>query len=97
MPHYVASPPNPIATRGLLDRLAELVGIGLDLSDLDRLAASWRERVDEVIAGDDDVTNYVRQLEKRYDENVAAEADVPSGETLAAELERFLREQRGDH
>ena len=60
------------------------------------MAAAWRHRVDDIVAGDDDVRQYVQQLEERYDENEANEADLPSGESLAAEFERYLREQPGN-
>jgi proteasome assembly chaperone (PAC2) family protein len=93
VPHYVSTPPNPLATRALLDRLGDLLGTPFELSELDELSESWRTRVDEVVSEDDDVRSYVGQLEERYD--TEAETDVPSGESLAAEVEQFLRD-RGD-
>jgi proteasome assembly chaperone (PAC2) family protein len=92
VPHYVSSPPNPAATRALLDRLGRLLGTPFELGELDEQSRAWRTRVDEVVADDSDVRAYVGQLEERYD----TEADVPSGETLAAEVEQFLRNQRDD-
>ncbi len=91
VPHYVSSPPNPQATRALLDRLGQLLGTPFDLGELDELAREWRARVDEVVAEDTDVRAYVGQLEERYD--AEAETDVPSGENLAAEVEQFLRDR----
>jgi hypothetical protein len=88
----VSSPPNPAATRALLDRLGRLLGTPFELGELDEQSRAWRTRVDEVVADDSDVRAYVGQLEERYD----TEADVPSGETLAAEVEQFLRNQRDD-
>lgn len=100
VPHYLASPPNPPATLALLDRFGALCGMEFDLDRLRRTGEVWRSKVDEVAAADDDVRSYVRTLEERYDEEVAAEpewgADLPSGDELATEVERFLREQRGD-
>jgi proteasome assembly chaperone (PAC2) family protein len=96
VPHYVAAPPNPVATRALLDRFGELVGVPLELDDLDDLSVAWRERVDEVVAGDDEVRAYVSKLEERAELQNVDEADIPSGESLAAELERFLRDQPGN-
>ena len=92
VPHYVSTPPNPSATQALLDRLGNLLGTPFELQELDAASQAWRTRVDEVVAQDDDVRAYVGQLEERYD--TEAEADVPSGETLAAEVEQFLRERR---
>jgi proteasome assembly chaperone (PAC2) family protein len=93
VPHYVSTPPNPLATRALLDRLGQLLGTPFELGELDELSQAWRTRVDEVVSEDDDVRAYVTQLEERYD--TEAETDIPSGETLAAEVEEFLRDQRG--
>jgi proteasome assembly chaperone (PAC2) family protein len=94
VPHYVSTPPNPLATRALLDRLGQLLGTPFELGELDEQAREWRSRVDEVVSEDDDVRAYVTQLEERYD--TEAETDVPSGETLAAEVEQFLRDRHDD-
>src|ERR671918_168205 len=94
VPHYVASPPNPKATRALLERLCEVLDVPIGLGDLVEAAAAWEDRVNELVASDPDVSAYVRQLEERDDDQLD-ERDLPSGETLAAELERFLRDQRG--
>jgi proteasome assembly chaperone (PAC2) family protein len=94
VPHYVSTPPNPLATRALLDRLGQLLGTAFELGELEELSQSWQTRVDEVVSQDDDVRTYVGQLEERYD--TEEETDVPSGETLAAEVEQFLRD-RGDN
>src|SRR6476659_9719851 len=67
VPHYVATPPNPKATRALLDRLGDLLDLGLDLTDLDIAASAWERSVSEVVAGDSDVSSYVERLETRYD------------------------------
>jgi proteasome assembly chaperone (PAC2) family protein len=93
VPHYVSTPPNPLATRALIDRLAQLLGTSFELADLDELSQAWQTRVDEVVSQDDDVRSYVGQLEERYD--TEAETDIPSGEGLADEVEQFLRD-RGD-
>ncbi|HEY6316506.1 MAG TPA: PAC2 family protein [Acidimicrobiia bacterium] len=104
VPHYLAAPPNPPATLALLERFAGLAGLTVDLDGLARTAQSWREKVDEVAAGDDDVRNYVSTLEERFDKEATADGSVsdrswgrlPSGDELAREVERYLREQRDD-
>ena len=93
VPHYVATPPNPLATRALLDRLGTLVDAPFPLADLLELSGAWRRRVDEIVEDDDDVRSYVTQLESRYDEELSDDADLPSGETIAAEFEQYLRDQ----
>lgn len=101
VPHYLAAPPNPPATLALLDRASGLLGLELDLARLHRTAAAWREKVNEVTAADDDVSGYVRTLEARYDAETGADssdsswgANLPTGDELAREVERFLRDQR---
>lgn len=105
VPHYLAAPPNPPATLALLERFAGLAGLRFDLEQLERTSQAWREKVDEVAAGDDDVRNYVATLEERFDADAASGGPVsdqswgtnlPSGDELAREVERFLREQRDD-
>jgi proteasome assembly chaperone (PAC2) family protein len=100
VPHYLAAPPNPPATLALLERIGDLCGLGLDLRRLERTAVAWREKVDEVTAADDDVRGYVATLEERYDAEQGSDdswgANLPTGDELATEVERFLREQRGD-
>jgi hypothetical protein len=104
VPHYLAAPPNPPATLALLDRFGQLSDLTLDLGRLERTAAAWREKVDEVAANDEDVRNYVATLEERFDSDAASDGisdqswgtNLPSGDELAREVERFLREQRDD-
>jgi len=57
-------------------------------------AARWRTLHDEAVGEDPQASAYVQMLEREYDRK--AEAALPSGDDLAAELERFLREQRPD-
>jgi proteasome assembly chaperone (PAC2) family protein len=101
VPHYLAAPPNPPASLALLDRVAGLLDLHLDLARLHRTAAAWREKVDEVAAADDDVRGYVRTLEDRYDADTLSDAsdtswgaNLPTGDELANEVERYLRDQR---
>jgi proteasome assembly chaperone (PAC2) family protein len=102
VPHYIASPPNPPASAAILDRFARLTGLKLDLSRVGRTVDRWREQVNQVAADDDDIRGYVERLEARYDETADDDQspwsidELPTGEEIANELERFLREQRGD-
>jgi proteasome assembly chaperone (PAC2) family protein len=107
VPHYVASPPNPPATRALLERLGQLAGLRLDLHGLDQLVDLWRVQVDHAISDNDEITTYVRDLETRVDAEDAGErgivlgghpaggGSVPNADDLAAEVEQFLRDQDG--
>ena len=90
VPHYVPAPPNPKATRALLKRFEDVTGVRTGFTRLDRSASEWEQRVNEAANEDDEVSSYVRKLERGYDE---AEP-LPSGDDIASELEAFLREQR---
>jgi proteasome assembly chaperone (PAC2) family protein len=94
VPHYVAGPPNPKGTRALLQRFEEVTGVPTRSNELDTEVREWEERVSAAVAGDPEVVAYVRQLEEEADR--AAAEDLPSGDDIAEEFQRFLREQRDD-
>jgi proteasome assembly chaperone (PAC2) family protein len=97
VPHYVSLTPSPRAAKALVDRLADLLGADVDTSELDDAADTYAQQVSEAVAADEETAAYVQDLERRVDE-LSAE-DIPSGDALAAELTRFLREHernRGD-
>jgi proteasome assembly chaperone (PAC2) family protein len=98
VPHYVATPPNPPATRALLDRFAAFTGRTLDLRELGVASEAWRTRVDSAVASDDDMRDYVHRLEEQADvvdddEESLDPDEIPSGDTLAAAFEEYLRDQ----
>jgi proteasome assembly chaperone (PAC2) family protein len=94
VPHYVAAMPFPDASAALVDGLALLSGLALDSAKLRRAADTSRRQVDEVIAGNPEHLTMVRRLEATLDAsegNTLGLDDLPSGDEIAAELERFLR------
>lgn len=91
VPHYVSGSPNPKASRALLERFERITGVRTGWADLDDEAREWEARVDAAMEEDDDVVHYVRRLEERFDHRL--EAEMPDGDDLAAEFERFLRQQ----
>jgi predicted ATP-grasp superfamily ATP-dependent carboligase len=95
VPHYVSLTPSPRAAKALVDRLAELLDADVDTAELDEAAESYAQQVSEAVASDEETQAYVHELEQRVDE-LAQEADLPSGDALAAELTRFLREREND-
>jgi proteasome assembly chaperone (PAC2) family protein len=99
VPHYIAGMPYPAASEALLEKLAEVGGLEIDSSALHAAAEVTRVRIDELIAASEEHTAMVRQLEISHDHEVQAtpmdQADLPSGDDLAAELERFLRNEGG--
>ena len=98
VPHYVAAMPFPAASVALLDGLASLTGLVIDSHLLGEAADAAREKVDELIAQSGEHQEMVRQLEQQIDElegepTVLDDRPVPSGDEIAAELERYLRGQ----
>jgi predicted ATP-grasp superfamily ATP-dependent carboligase len=94
VPHYLAVTPNPKAALALVEKAAELVGASAATDDLARATKAYEDQVGEMVASDEDIQSYVRLLEERADERTRDEIDpsqLPSGDALAAELERFLR------
>jgi proteasome assembly chaperone (PAC2) family protein len=96
VPHYVAATPSPKAALALVERTAHLLSVTVDTDDLQLAAVEYDRQVSEVVAADDDVAAYVRRLEDSADDDDVAELEMVSGDALADELERYLREQLGD-
>jgi predicted ATP-grasp superfamily ATP-dependent carboligase len=97
VPHYLPVAPNPKAALALVERVTELLDIPVNTEPLSRAASSWEETVLGVVQDNEELTAYVAGLEAAADESAGdtrlAEEQVPSGDAIAAELERFLREQ----
>jgi hypothetical protein len=100
VPHYVAAMPYPAASVALLEGLSAIAGTHVESPTLRQEMQSTRERIDSLISENDDHVRMVRQLESATDSEETTEAGtglgagpLPSGDELAAELERFLREQ----
>ncbi len=93
VPHYVASMPYPQASAALIDGLASVAGLTLDAGSLRASAEEARRRVDDLVTNNPDHTTMVEQLEEAADETegVSLGDGLPSGDELAAELEKFLR------
>jgi proteasome assembly chaperone (PAC2) family protein len=95
VPHYVAAASNPRAALALLRRAEGLIGVSVDVSELESAAADYERQVGLAVQSDPDIQAFVERLEQAADSAETAEsADVPSGEALAREFQRFLR-QRG--
>ena len=97
VPHYVAATPNPKAALALVRRLESLVGVSVDASDLESAAADYERQVTLAVQSDPDVQAFVERLEAASEDEespLTPEGEMPSGDTLAREFQRFLR-QRG--
>ena len=95
VPHYVQLTPSPRAAKALCDRLAGLLDLPIDTTELEEASEAYIQQVSEAVAADEETAAYVDELESRAEE---LEEDLPSGDSLAAELTRYLREreQNGD-
>lgn len=95
IPHYAAAMPYPAAAAALLDELAALAGIEVDTKSLRAAAQLTAGQIDQLIGASAEHAALVRQLEAQHDEEQGLSAtgfgNLPSGDELAAELERFLR------
>jgi proteasome assembly chaperone (PAC2) family protein len=96
VPHYVSLAPSPRAALALCQRLGDILGATIDVSELEEASERYSEQVSEAVASDEETSAYVEELESRA-ELLDDEQDIPSGDSLAAELTRFLRErERGN-
>jgi predicted ATP-grasp superfamily ATP-dependent carboligase len=95
VPHYVAAAANPKAALALVRRVEGLIGVSVDVSELESAATDYERQVGLAVQSDPDIQAFVERLEQAAegDEEVAPE-DVPSGDAIAREFQRFLR-QRG--
>jgi proteasome assembly chaperone (PAC2) family protein len=94
VPHYVQLTPSPRAAQALCERLATLLGGQIDIAELRRAGRGYVEQVSEAVAADAETAAYVEELEQRSD--TIDPEELPSGDALAAELTRYLREREGD-
>ncbi len=103
VPHYLSGMPYPQASVGLIDQLTRLAEISVDAPELRSAAEVTRQRIDELIAQNPDHVAMVAGLEQQVDAEATSSNsgdhppmdldNLPSGDEIAAELQRFLREQ----
>jgi proteasome assembly chaperone (PAC2) family protein len=96
VPHYVSLAPSPRAALALCQRLGDILEAGIDTDELEEASERYSEQVSEAVASDEETSAYVAELEQRADV-LEDEDDLPSGDSLAAELTRFLREREADN
>jgi proteasome assembly chaperone (PAC2) family protein len=97
VPHYIAATPNPKAALGLVRKLETLVGVSVDASSLEEASAEYERQVNRAVQSDPDIQAFVERLEAAAGEEdeVPDLGQLPSGDALARDFQRFLR-QRGD-
>ena len=90
VPSYVPGAPSPKAALALVERLAAMLETFVVTTDLEIASASYERQVSELVDADEETSTYVTSLEERHDE---APEVLPSAESIAEEVERFLRDQ----
>ena len=97
VPHYVAAVPNPKAALALLRRAEGLTGIAVEASELEEAAERFEEQIDRAVGANPEIQDLVRRLEEEQAESIELDEDldVPSGDSIASDFQRFLR-QRSD-
>ncbi len=98
VPHYVSLAPSPRAAKALCVRLSDLIGTPIPTTELDEAEEEYATQVSEAVASDPETQAYVEELEQRADslESFAEEGQLPTGDALADELTRYLRDRDRD-
>jgi proteasome assembly chaperone (PAC2) family protein len=99
VPHYVSLAPSPPAARALCERLSGVLDANIDVSELAEAETAYIEQVSQAVATDAETQAYVEELEQRADSLDSWLEDaggLPSGDALAAEITRFLRDRERD-
>ncbi|HST56632.1 MAG TPA: PAC2 family protein [Solirubrobacteraceae bacterium] len=97
VPHYVAAAPNPKAALALVRKLEILLGVTVDASELESSVADYERQVALAVQSDPEIQAFVERLERAAEsEGLPFSADdLPSGDLIAREFQRFLRQQPG--
>jgi proteasome assembly chaperone (PAC2) family protein len=92
VPHYLANAQHPKSSAALLRHLEHVLGVPTAHGEMYEEIQRWEELHDAAVEGDDQTLSYLTILEDEYDRRT--EETMASGESLAAEFEKFLREQQ---
>ena len=95
VPHYVAAVPNPKAALALLRRLEGFTGVAIEASELEDAVSRFETQVDRAVAANPEIEELVRRLEseRAEEEDAIGLEDMPSGDAIAQDFQRFLRQR----
>jgi predicted ATP-grasp superfamily ATP-dependent carboligase len=98
VPHYVAAAPNPKAALALVRKIESLVAVTVDASELESATEEYERQVGLAVQSDPDVQAFVERLEQAAERDTSplGPGDLPSGDAIASEFQRFLRQQGPD-
>lgn len=89
VPHYISANSHPSSALALVDVISGAFGVDIDTTELQAAARAHDEQVDEAVADHPDASIMISKLEAHVDEG-GTSLQVPSGDDLAEEIERFL-------
>lgn len=93
VPHYAHNAPSPKVTLALLTKLVAITGITVDIEELQVEAKTWEQNVNLMVTDNDEMTDYITQLESARD---TVESPEASGDAIAKEFEEYLRSTDDD-
>jgi len=95
VPHYVAAAPNPKAALALVRKIEGLVAVSVDATDLENATIDYERQVSRAVQSDPEVQAFVERLEEAAGQDTSAlgPGELPSGDAIASEFQRFLRQQ----
>jgi proteasome assembly chaperone (PAC2) family protein len=98
VPHYVAAAPNPKAALALVRTLEGLSGVSVEAAGLERAVGEYERQVELAVAADPEVQAFVERLERESGDAPPAfdPSKLPSGDALARDIQRFLRQRGSD-
>ncbi len=95
VPHYIAATPNPKAALALVRKVEGLVGVAIDASSLESASEDYERQINLAVQSDPDVQAFVERLEQAAESSEQIQpTSLPSGDTIARDLQRFLRRER---
>src|SRR5262249_28567707 len=95
VPHYVAAVPNPKAALALLRKLGGLVGVAVDATELEEESETYQSQVSRAVSANPEIEELVDRLEEEQAGQLDVGEELPSGDALARDFERYLRQQGG--
>jgi len=94
VPHYVAAAPNPKAALALVRKVEALVGVSVDATELENATSDYERQVSLAVQSDPEVQAFVERLEQAAsDTSSLGPGELPSGDAIASEFQRFLKQQ----
>ncbi|MDT5190798.1 MAG: hypothetical protein QOG79_5494 [Mycobacterium sp.] len=102
VPHYLAQTDYPAAAEALLAEVGRTGSLQIPLAALGEAGAEVLTKINEQVESSTEVAQVVTALERQYDAFVSAQEnrsllardeDLPSGDELGAEFERFLAQR----